>query len=154
MEILREGNDLKITFVSFQNINNNIPTGMVKFMLPIINKIDLTEDDTYYVSSSKYYNGSTNIKEVGILFKIINKLVQVFRNLFPNISYGKIRFFLEVTFDYIFSKRLKKATILVSTAYLKKSALKNKQLGGINIFIAGNPDDREIYKIMINEQKY
>lgn len=44
-----------------------------------------------------------------------------------------------------------KRTIYLSK-YLKKTTLKNTKLGGINIFIAGNPDDREIYSIMKKEQ--
>lgn len=143
---------MNLIFISFQTITNNIPTGMVKFMLPILNKMSLIKNSTYYISSCKNYNGSINIKEVGVSFKIISKLIHIVRRLFPSISYGRIRLLQEIAFDYIFSKRLGKACILISTAYLKKTNLKNTQLGGINIFIAGNPDDREIYKIMSDEQ--
>lgn len=139
-------------FISFQNINNNIPTGMVKFMLPILDKMKLSNSSTYFVSSSKNYNGSIDIKNIGIIFKAINRLSQIFQRLFPSVSYGKIRFFQEIFFDYIVSWKIQQPSILVSTAYLKKTTSKNAQLGGINIFIAGNPDDREIYNIMQEEQ--
>lgn len=140
------------TFISFQSINNNIPTGMVKFMLPILNKMKLSDSNIYFVSSCKNYNGNINIKDVGVAFKIINRLSQVFKRLFPSISYGKIRLFQEIFFDYIVSCKIQQPSILVSTAYLKKTTSKNAQLGGINIFITGNPDDREIYNIMQEEQ--
>lgn len=143
---------MNTVFISFQNINNNIPTGMVKFMMPILNKMKLSNSHVYFVSSCKNYNGSINIKDIGFSFKVVSKLSQVVRRIFPSVSYGKIRLFQEIFFDYFASWKLKEPSILVSTAYLKKTISKNTQLGGVNIFIAGNPDDREIYKIMQEEQ--
>jgi glycosyltransferase involved in cell wall biosynthesis len=143
---------MNIKFISFQSINNNIPTGMVKFMLPILNKMNLLSNSVYFISSCKNYNGPINIKEIGVAFKIVSKLSQIFRKVFSDVSSGKIRLFQEMFFDYFTSFKIKEASILVSTAYLKTTTSKNTRLGGINIFIAGNPDDREIYKIMQEEQ--
>lgn len=70
---------MKFFFISFQNINNNIPTGMVKFMLPILDKMKFSNSSIYYVSSCKNYNGSINIKNIGIFFKFINR---VFKRLY------------------------------------------------------------------------
>ena len=142
-------------FVSFQSIDNNEARGMVKFLEPILKKINSHDSIIYYVSSAKNYNGLLNILEVSPIFKFISKVISFLYHrvsFLKKLSYGKIRLLQEQLFDYFFSLKITKPIILVSSAYLLKSVQKNKKLGGINIFIAGNPDDREIYKIMESEQ--
>ena len=126
---------------------------MVKFLLPILEKLEIKLIGTYYVSSVRSAQSRITIKEVGLSYKILNRIIQIFyRKIFKNICYGKVRLLQEQLFDTFFSYRTTEPVTLISSAYLKKSTKKNANLGGINIFIAGNPDDREIYKTMLSEQ--
>jgi glycosyltransferase involved in cell wall biosynthesis len=156
MQVLLPGKyNMKYYFLSFQSIDNNKAKGMVKFLEPILKKINSNNSIIYYVSSAKNYNGLLNILEVSPSFKFISKVISFLYHrvsIVKKISYGKVRLLQEQLFDYFFSLKITKPIILVSSAYLLKSVQKNKKLGGINIFIAGNPDDREIYKIMESEQ--
>ncbi len=145
---------MNITFVSFQTIHRNTPYGMVKIILPLLDEFFSEENITYFVSSSDY-EGKHNIKEVSKLYKQLKRLIAIINRLPIIKKYfsGKVRLAQEILFDYFFSYKIKKPVVLVSSAYLLRSIEKNKKLGGVNIFIAGNPDDRDIYEVLKKEEK-
>lgn len=150
---------MNIYFVSFQSYNNNIPIGMVKFVLPLVKEVQKTISTTYYVSSARNSNQKVNIKEVSFvlkwLFKFINIVYKIINKipLLPKVTNGKIRLIQEVLFDFLFLYKLKEPVVLISSTYLNRSIEKNKKMGGLNVFLAGNPDDREIHKLLHQEMR-
>lgn len=141
---------MKLIFTSFQGVNSkNIPQGMVRILLPVIDKFQ--ELHAYYVSYGSKKLGNKKIKELSkinrFLQKIIGKILQLL-----NVHYGIIRYLQEYLYDIFLSFKIKEPYIIVSTTYVPKTAEKNKKLGGVNIFLAGNPYDRYINKILQKEK--
>jgi glycosyltransferase involved in cell wall biosynthesis len=144
----------KITFVSFQEIRNGMPLGMVKVILPILQYIDSFRKGKhiYIVGRKSGLEENDNIQEVGKLYSFLIRLLLGVNHYILGISSFRIRLLQERLFDYFVSRRIKEPTILISTTYLRRTTKKNKELGGCNIFIAGNPDDFEINKLLQKEQ--
>ena len=139
---------MNITFVSFQGIGKKgVPEGMVRLILPILNHFP--GSDGYFVSHTPSNN--KNIKSVFFLCSFLRKAALIFGKIF-NLHYGLIRLFQEYTYDFFLTLSIQKATILITTAYVPKTALKNKYLGGINVFLAGNPYDRFINSLILSEK--
>jgi glycosyltransferase involved in cell wall biosynthesis len=142
-----------ILFVSFQGISKGIPNGMVKSILQIINGFDNTTKNSflYIVSQVDGYRGDVSIRQLSAFYLFIKRAVN-YLNKFIGIPYHYIRYWNERAFDFFLCLRLKEPTIIISSAYLLKSLKKNKLLGGMNILLAGNPDDYEIYSLLKSEQ--
>lgn len=140
---------MKLIFASFQEINKkNIPFGMVRILLPILKYIDF---DQYYVSyvNDNYDSKITKVHRFAIFF--IKSIRYIFDKL--KIHKGIIRYSQELVYDYFLLKKINEPIILFSTGYVPKSAKRNKELGGINILFAGNPYDRFINDILVEEKK-
>lgn len=139
---------MKIIFASFQGINKkNVPEGMTRLVIPILKYFP--DNDGYFISYSSVNNEKVKVLSPFHIFirKIIGRISQIFK-----LHYGVTRLYQEFMYDFFLSFRIKKATILFSTAYIPKTALKNKKFGGINIFLAGNPYDRHINNILVSEK--
>lgn len=139
---------MKIIFASFQGINKkNVPEGMTRLIVPILKYFP--DNEGYYISYGTSKN--TKIKKLSafnmIIRKIIGRISQIFK-----LHYGITRLYQEFVYDLFLSFYVQKPTILFSTAYIPKTALKNKKLGGINIFLAGNPYDRHINNLLVSEK--
>jgi len=137
----------KLIFVSFQTIKNNIPTGMVKYIYYIFLEFNkYSYNKTYYLS----YSDSTNsqIKSVSIIYRYINKILALINIYFKIWHSGEIRFLQEKIFDFLLSFKLKNQDVLISSAYIPSTL---KKCNNLKIFLAGNPDDYEIYNIMHEE---
>lgn len=145
----------KLLFISFQSLNGTKLTGMTKFVIPIINKMptDIKSKIIYYVSSVQNSKESFRIKNVSFFYLLFTKVFLTLNRYFIKLPSYKIRYIQEKMFDYIFSLKITNPITIISTAYLPKTQKKNKALGGINIFFAGNPDDFEINAILKNEKK-
>lgn len=138
---------MKITFVSFQEIDvSNRPIGMVRLIYPILNKIEFK---IYYLSENR---GEDNkrIEEVSQIYKYLKKILYILKML--RYSSGMVRYLQEYLFDWFLSFKIKKPTIIFTTAYVPRTAKKNKEMGGINIFLAGNPYDKKIFDLLKKEE--
>jgi glycosyltransferase involved in cell wall biosynthesis len=143
-----------IVFASFQGIHKGIPYGMAKTIVQILEKysIEVKEKLTYYVSNVDGYEGDINIRPVSHLYRPISILLDLFNEHLFHFPTFKIRHIKERIFDCLLCIRIKKPKILISSTYLHWANRKNHKIGGINIFIAGNPSDLEIYEILKLEQ--
>lgn len=144
---------MKIIFASFQGFDkNNNPQGMVKIISKILKYFKY--DYNYYVS---YGNNKLNskIKTINFFYRFLIQIISKFQGILKRIGidlhYGKIRLIQEQLFDYYFSFKIQNRTILISTSYIPRTFIKNKKLGGINIFIAGNAYDRYINNLLLNQ---
>lgn len=142
---------MKLVFASFQGINNGNPKGMVKFLLPLFERFSQNSETRYYVGD---ITGRTepNIAVVSAAFWWFKKSIAVLVKLVP-IKYlqWRRRFILELAYDYLLAIRIQEPVILVTSAYVKRTFDKNEKLGGINYFVAGNPDDNAIHQILLEE---
>jgi glycosyltransferase involved in cell wall biosynthesis len=136
---------LKIFLFSFQGIKDGKPQGMVKLLYP------LTKND--YIKINNYILSYNSTREDGHVVKTLKlfKYLEFFTRIFYRIINARWlpskRFILEFLFDFIASFYIQSKVVIVSTAYLYKGCIKNKSLGGFNVFIAGNPHDLDIYHI-------
>jgi len=139
---------MKIVFASFQGINKkNVPEGMTRLILPILE---------YFDDSSKYYvsyvaKDMKNIRSLGSIHVIFTKLIAKISNIL-NINIGLNRFLRELIYDMFLFLKMKEPVILISTAYIPRTAKRNQKMGGINIFLAGSPYDRCINDILQKEK--
>jgi len=146
----------RIIYVAFQGIHNGIPQGMNKLIVPLF-KEDKNSNSTLFVG---YIIGKqspqlpNNIKPIGNggFYFLIRILSFLNRHLLKKKSFV-IRYFSEILFDIILSFHIKEPTVIISSAYLYYSQKRNKEKGGFNILITGNPDDRDINALLIKEQK-
>lgn len=142
---------MKLVFASFQGINLGNPKGMVKFLLPLFERFSQNSETKYYVGD---IIGRTepNIVVVSAAFWWFKKSIAVLVKLVP-IKYlqWRRRFILELAYDYLLAIRIQEPVILVTSAYVKRTFDKNEKLGGINYFVAGNPDDNAIHQILLEE---
>lgn len=141
-------NGSKVTFISFQTLRNDIATGMVKFLLPLHAEVSHNKAVEYYVGDARTNSDKyKNIKTVSSGYFYISKIVDILasKSLFKRFL-AKKRYYMEVLFDYFCSKKLDGKTYLVASCYLPKTFAKNRQLGGKNVFIAGNPCEFAIRK--------
>lgn len=146
---------MNIYFVSFQGFRNGQPWGAVKGLFPFFVEINkkISPQAVYFVSKSDKIQTKDNIIEVSKLYRLICLFFAFINKFIYKIPSYKQRFIQEKLFDYFVSRKISKSVILLSSAYLVKSSKKNKKLGGINIFLAANPDDYEIHYLLKNEQK-
>lgn len=146
---------MKIKVFSFQGVRKGIPFGTVKGVLPIVEALNVAfkKEVTYYLGFSEGYLGNINVKELSKFYFLLSKIISVVNRTIIHLPDFKIRYFNEKLFDLFASFKIKEPSILISTAYLCRTLQKNKDLGGINIFIAYNPDDFEINAILKKEKE-
>jgi len=114
------------------------------------------KSNNYNVTYNVSTHISTNDKNIisyswvfYILHKIIFKILRIFK-----FRYYWIRHLQEVIYDTIFSFKMNEGIILITTSgWIPKTLQKNKDLGGQNIFLCGNPCDLEISRILNLERK-
>jgi len=147
--------DKKIVFYSFQSITKNGPSGMVKYVLPLIqNMQDITSMQILYkVGGIKDNSEYKNVTPLNTFYTLSLRAVNLFNKFIFKQSGYAIRYYAELLYDYFAALSLTKPQILISTAYLRKTTIKNRKLGGLNIFLAGNPDDVEINSLLENEKQ-
>lgn len=146
----------RIIFVSFQGIRNGNPEGMNKMIMPLFEESKCTNSTLFvgYILGKNSSQVENRIKPIGnggyhFMIRIIAGLNRYFFKLKPFV----IRYFSEILFDLVFSFHIKEPTVIISSAYLFYSQKRNKKKGGYNIFISGNPDDRDINALLIKEKK-
>jgi glycosyltransferase involved in cell wall biosynthesis len=138
---------MKLNFVSFQGVHSDFRSwGMVRIMEPISDEIKCLH--RYYVSHSP--KGYKKFYQVSQIHKILSRLIWSLGTRFK-VNVGLLRYIQELSFDFSLSKKIQFPCILVSTAYIPRTARNNAEAGGFNIFIAGNPYDRWISSILENE---
>lgn len=139
---------MRIIFASFQGVNKKrVPDGMTRLVLPLLKYFP--ENDGYFVSYSCKIN--SNIKVLPHLHFLMRRAIEIISRVF-GISNGFARLYQEILYDLFLHSKLKKPSIIFSTAYIPKTARKNRKLGGLNIFLAGNPYDRHINNILKSEE--
>ena len=127
-------------------------SGMVKFLYPVfseIRQIIKGREVSYIVGRTDSNHNS--VISVSLLFVLIVTLINRSNKVLNIIKPYKLRLLYEHLYDCFIAMNISKPSIIISTAYLLKSTKKNRRLGGINIFCAGNPDDYEINKLLNDE---
>ncbi len=144
---------MKIIFTSFQGINKkNVPEGMVRVVNPIVKYFE--NSLTYYVAYCPKNTNMNNVKSLSSIHLIIRKFIGKLCRIF-SINYGITRYIQEYIYDLFLYYKISEPVVLLSTVYIPKTAEKNKKLGGINIFLAGNPYDRYINDLLeIEKNKF
>jgi glycosyltransferase involved in cell wall biosynthesis len=142
---------MKIIFSSFQGFNQqNQPLGVVKIVDSLL--VYFKNEYVYYVSYKPLLAGNKKISILSFWYLSFLWLISVHRFVCERfgvmINQSKIRFYKEVLFDYFLSLKINKKSTLISTAYIPLSFKKNKQLGGFNLFIAGNAYDKVISNLV------
>jgi glycosyltransferase involved in cell wall biosynthesis len=153
-ELLNNSN--KIVFVSFQGIRNGIPQGTTKGLMYRTEYFgeNVSKDTKLYVSFVSGYNGTADIRALSRIYWFLIKTISVVNRYSFGLPSYVIRFLQERLFDFFLSLKIKEPSIIISTAYLYLAQRKNKKMGGVNIFLAGNPDDRDIHVLLRQEQSY
>lgn len=144
-----------IVFYSFQSITKKGPSGMVKYVLPLLQNLhNLTSTPILYkVGRIKAVTKLKNVIPLNRYYTLSLRTINLFNKFIFKLPSYKIRYYTERLYDYFASVSLNKPQVIISTAYLLRTTKKNKKLGGINIFLAGNPDDIEINALMNNERQ-
>lgn len=144
---------MNIVFSCFQEIRNNKPMGMNKILLPIAREMSKNSKVVYYNANLASSEAGVRLEPVSIFFRKIRNLISVIvpKLFFVTNKVGTSRFLQELMYDFLLSLKINSPVLLVSSAYTKHAFIKNSKIGGVNIFISGNPDDREIYKILQSE---
>ena len=147
--------NLKLYFVFRGIIKDSKYYAMSRIVVPIINTLpaDLKNKTTLYVGAVYNTKETFKIKNVHRAYHFIQRLSSLINHFILKLPSYKVYYFNEILYDYFLSLRIKKPVVLFSTAYLYRANKKNKRLGGINLLIAGNPDDIEINTILIKEQE-
>ncbi|MDB4770104.1 glycosyltransferase family 4 protein [Akkermansiaceae bacterium] len=142
---------MKIAFFSFQGIRNGLPRGAVKAVFSLAEDLGLKKNVSLFLGYFDKANTHINIGCVSVYYRLAHKIIRFFSRIFRIPSY-KQRYLSEILFDLFASLKIKEATIVISSSYLKRTLQKNKKLGGSNIFIAYNPYDIEINAILKKEK--
>ncbi len=148
---------MQIIFASFQGIRkNNKAVGMAGIMSNILKYIN--EEYKFFISFKPLTNISKDASRLSIFHNIFiaftSKSYFFFKKIpFLNFNIGKIRFLQELSYDFFLLFKFKAPIILITTAYIPRTLNKNRCLGGINIFIAGNAYDRNINDILKKEEE-
>jgi len=144
-----------IVFYSFQSITKKGPSGMVKYVLPLLQNLhNLTSTPILYkVGRIKAVTKLKNVIPLNRYYTLSLRTINLFNKFIFKLPSYKIRYYTERLYDYFASVSLNKPQVIISTAYLLRTTKKNKKLGGINIFLAGNPDDIEINALLKNEKQ-
>ena len=121
---------------------------MVRIMEPVVDS--LPEPRPYFVSHTPKNHKS--FTRVAIAHCFISRLVWAIGTRLK-INVGLLRYLQERSFDFFVSRKLNYPCLLVSTAIIPTSARKNTEAGGLNLFVAGNPYDGHISRILENENK-
>jgi glycosyltransferase involved in cell wall biosynthesis len=145
---------MKIIFSSFQGLANDQLRGMARHLYPLISKLPEGMEFTYYVGEYTNSKPLKNVKPVSLKYlwikRILFKCVRLIDQPIMNQNYRR---WFEVLYDYFLSKHITSGCTLIYTSLLEKTAKKNKNLGGENIFLSGNPDDQAIYNVVVNNMK-
>jgi glycosyltransferase involved in cell wall biosynthesis len=146
---------MDIIFSCFQGFNNENPQGMNKILLPIAKRVAEERKVIYYNANSSVDCASVNLKPVLFCFRKLRNLISIVvpKFFFVKNKTGVSRYIQELLFDLFLSFRIRRPVLLVSGAYTNIAFRKNTKIGGINILIAGNPDDREVFKVLLSERK-
>lgn len=150
---------MKIIFASFQGVSNDKPQGMVRLLLPVFDELNKQSSEHLHA----YYIGSKTTDEptspavlpLNPLFSKIKNLIAVIVNrlFFVKNKRGWARLLQEYVYDYFLASKIVAPTLLVSSCYSVRAFRKNRKLGGKNVLVAGNPDDREIFSLLELEKK-
>lgn len=145
---------MKLIFLSFSEVRNNVFGGMMKVLLPVINYFTRNNEDGT-VCYVLYTDGKSNIsiKTLNTILYLFLKTLGRFCKYILRLKSYKTRYILGEIYDYFAAKKIKEGVILVNTTTLKRTLVKNKKKNGINILLWGNPNDIEIYRIYKEEQK-
>lgn len=157
MKMIQQKAKLDFFFVCWQSLYQGNPTGMLKVMLPLFKEhIDKWgENASLYIGYAVGPISEKNVHDVGIFNKlfvrITNKLHSSIK--YTKIPYGFVRLLQEKVFDYLISQKIKKLVPLklVTTAYMPKAFKVNRDSGGINIFLPGNPCDVKVFELLLQE---
>lgn len=152
---------MKIIFASFQGISNNKPEGMVRLLLPVFEELNKQSSEhlhAYYIGT-KMTDKPTSLAVLSLnpLFSKIKNLIAIIvsRLFFVKNKRGWTRLLQEYVYDYFLASKIVAPTLLVSSCYSVRAFRKNRKLGGKNVLVAGNPDDREIFNLLeIENKKY
>jgi glycosyltransferase involved in cell wall biosynthesis len=102
------------------------------------------------VLTNRGENLNVEIESVGYHFFLLNRLFRKLGKIFPFIS-NRLNGLFIFLLDSWLQFEIKEPIILVSALTLNQSFAKNKFIGGSNVFIAGNPNDLVIYRMMKDE---
>jgi len=144
---------MKYILLNSGTIANNKPEAMGKFIFPLVE---------FYVSQNKkvvaYFlasksNSSPCIKTLSPIFNFISTQIRRANKYIFKCEGYKIYYGSKKWYDYFASQKITEGCTLIYAALLTKTALKNKSMGGKNILLLGNPDNRDIAQIYMDEQK-
>lgn len=145
---------MRFIFVTFQGILKKSPNGMAKLFYPYASEISNNFPVTYYTGEGENRNENGLSIKVVKYFPEARKIIGILDRLILRRRFlGYKRYLLEWIFDQLFSRYIKEPTFIVSGAYLPKTFKHNTNLGGENLFIAGNPSDNAIFNCMVREAK-
>lgn len=145
---------MKLIFSSFQGLSNDQLRGMARQIYPLTSKLPEGTQFTYFIGEYTNSKPLENVRCVSFKYlwikRVIFKLVRLINHPSVNESYRR---WFEVLYDYFLSKHITSGCTLVYTSLLEKTAKKNKNLGGKNIFLSGNPDDKALYDVVVENMK-
>jgi len=144
----------EIFFVSYQSINHAKLEGMTKLFVPLIDSLPSQYHNatTYVVGNKRGISKDYKICTPHFLYPVICLALSILNKYLLKIASYKIRHFKTILFDYFLSWKINRPVIIISSTYLYRTTIKNKRLGGYNLFYAGNPNDREVYQILKEEE--
>jgi glycosyltransferase involved in cell wall biosynthesis len=142
---------MKILFVSLQGITKSgSPLGMTRVVLNILKHLSFNY--IYFIGHSPDKNSDDRLSTPSYLFYFILNFLKILLKI-RLIDYKILRLIQEILFDLSVLFKLKKNTFLISTTPLYLSSKFNKILGGYNIYLAGNPNEFWISRILKKEEK-
>ncbi|MDO9256305.1 MAG: glycosyltransferase family 4 protein [Bacteroidales bacterium] len=109
--------------------------------------------DIFFLVSCYFKRNDPSIKTYNSFFWFIHRLFFKILKLL-GFKYFQVRHFQEIIYDRFYSFQLSESVIIITTnGWIPRTLKKNKELGGINILLAGNPCDLEISKIISRERE-
>jgi glycosyltransferase involved in cell wall biosynthesis len=142
---------MKIMLAVFQPIRGDIPSSGVGKMIFELNNFLKSRHNVTIFFSIKGNIKDENVKTFGYLFIFFFRLLGASRRFFP---YHLIRYYQEIIYDIFLYFQIDKSIdyFITTNAWTPLSVKKAKKMKIKTIFIAGNPNDNFIYKILVEEK--
>jgi glycosyltransferase involved in cell wall biosynthesis len=125
---------------------------MVKFLLPLYQEVAKSTHALYFIGDARNNDSKLkNVKTVSKYYFYLSKTIDFLsRSKIGKKVLANKRYYMEKCFDYFSAKKIQSAKCIVASCYLPKTFAKNSRLGGRNIFVAGNPCEFAIRKVLLN----
>lgn len=139
---------VKDSYVTFQGFVNGLPEGGLRFTYPLYKALERIRSNEYsfFSGTGMSCDGILRSSSLGRRHKWETLVIKLLSHKSERIRRRK-RDWLEIAFDRAVSMHIKTPTVLFTSAVAPFTVRKNAILGGMNIYLALNPAERELFEV-------